>query len=96
MFVACLAACAAPAVSGMLLKPRELYAGLAEPRWTPPNLMFPVAWLILYVGMSVAAARVAVSPDGSALIPLRATWIAFDTLWSGVFFEPRDIRAGRS
>jgi len=93
VLVACLAACAAPAVAGMLFKPGAWYAGLAKPWWTPPNRAFPVVWLILYTSMSVAAVRVAVSPDGSILIALWATQIAFNTLWSGVFFGLRDIRA---
>lgn len=94
VFVACLAACGAPAVSGMLFKPGTWYAGLSKPPWTPPNWMFPVVWLILYISMSVAAARVAVAPDGVVLIALWATQIAFNTLWSGVFFGLRNIRAG--
>jgi benzodiazapine receptor len=94
VFAACLAACAAPAVSGMLFKPGAWYAGLSKPWWTPPNWAFPVVWLILYTSMSVAAARVAVSPEGSILIALWATQIAFNTLWSGVFFGLRELRAG--
>lgn len=94
VFAACLAACAAPAVSGMLFKPGAWYAGLSKPWWTPPNWAFPVVWLILCTSMSVAAARVAVSPEGSILIALWATQIAFNTLWSGVFFGLRDLRAG--
>jgi tryptophan-rich sensory protein len=94
VFAACLAACAAPAASGMLFKPGQWYAGLAKPWWTPPNWMFPVVWLFLYVSMSVAAARVAMAPNGSVLVALWATQIAFNTLWSGVFFGLRDIRAG--
>jgi tryptophan-rich sensory protein len=94
VFAACLAACLAPAVSGMLFKPGDWYAGLTKPGWTPPNWMFPVVWLFLYVSMSVAAARVAVSPDGAVLIAIWATQIAFNTLWSGVFFGLKDMRAG--
>jgi tryptophan-rich sensory protein len=94
VFTACLAACAAPAVSGMLFKPGDWYAGLTKPWWTPPNWMFPLVWLILYISMSVAAARVALTPDGPVLVALWATQIAFNTLWSGVFFGLRDIRAG--
>lgn len=93
VFTACLAACAAPAASGMLFKPGDWYSSLTKPWWTPPNWMFPVVWVILYVSMSVAAARVAVTPDGSVLLALWATQIAFNTVWSGVFFGLRDIRA---
>lgn len=94
VFAACLAACAAPAVSGMFFKPGAWYAELSKPWWTPPNWAFPVVWLILYTSMSVAAARVAVLPHGSILMALWATQIAFNTLWSGVFFGLRDIRSG--
>jgi tryptophan-rich sensory protein len=94
VFAACLAACAAPAASGMLFKPGDWYSGLAKPWWTPPNWAFPVVWLILYTSMSVAAARVAGTPAGAVLLALWATQIAFNTLWSGVFFGLRDIRAG--
>ena len=94
VFAACLAACSAAGVSGMLFKPGAWYAGLSKPWWTPPNWMFPVVWLILYLGMSVAAARVAVTPDGAALLALWAAQIAFNTLWFGVFFGLRNIRAG--
>lgn len=94
VFFACLAACAAPAASGMLFKPGAWYAGLKKPWWTPPNWMFPVVWLVLYVSMSVAAARVAGTSEGPVLLALWATQIAFNTLWSGVFFGLRDIRSG--
>lgn len=94
MFAACLAACAAPGLSGIMFRPGDWYAGLAKPWWTPPNWIFPVLWVILYVSMSVAAARVAVAPDGATLLALWATQIAFNTLWSGVFFGLRNIRAG--
>ncbi|MDQ2088968.1 tryptophan-rich sensory protein TspO [Marimonas arenosa] len=92
VFGACLSACAAAAVSGMLFKPGAWYAGLSKPWWTPSNWMFPVVWAVLYVTMSVAAARVAALPDGAVLLALWATQIAFNTLWSGVFFGLRDIR----
>lgn len=93
VLIACLAACGAPAVSGMLFKPCAWYAGLDKPSWTPPNWAFPVVWLILYISMSVAAARVALAPGAALLLALWAVQIAFNTLWSGVFFGLRNIRA---
>jgi tryptophan-rich sensory protein len=93
VLLACLAACSAPAVSGMLFKPGTWYAGLDKPSWTPPNWAFPVVWLILYISMSVAAARVALAPGAALLLALWAVQIAFNTLWSGVFFGLRNIRA---
>lgn len=93
VLLACLAACGAPAVSGMLFKPGAWYGGLDKPSWTPPNWAFPVVWLILYISMSVAAARAALAPGAALLLSLWAVQIAFNTLWSGVFFGLRNIRA---
>ena len=31
------------------------YRGLAKPDWTPPDLVFPVAWTLLFVTMGIAA-----------------------------------------
>lgn len=52
-----------------------------------------MVWLILYISMSVAAARVALAPGAALLLALWAVQIAFNTLWSGVFFGLRNIRA---
>lgn len=86
LFLTFLAACAAPAASGALFTPGDWYKSLSKPRWTPPNWLFPVVWAFLYVSMAAAAARIAVLPGTGQALGFWAIQIAFNTLWSGVFF----------
>jgi benzodiazapine receptor len=82
------AAAMAAASTGALFQPGDWYEALDKPSWTPPNWLFPVAWMILYIAMVVAAWRMALS--GHPLAPLGvALWAAqmtFNALWSPVFF----------
>lgn len=90
-----LAACAGAAATGALFKPGSWYRRLHKPAWTPPNAVFPIAWTLLYIAIAVAAARVAGSGDEAAPLAL-ALWawqIAFNALWTPVFFGLRRIRA---
>jgi benzodiazapine receptor len=93
LFLTFLAACAAPAVSGALFKPGEWYAGLDKPTWTPPNWLFPLVWAFLYVTMALAATRVASLPGTGQAVAFWAVQMAFNTLWSGVFFGLRRMAA---
>jgi len=92
-FLLYLAICAVPAAAGMLFKPGQWYRDLDKPAWTPPDLLFPVIWAILYVLMSLAAARVAMQPGNEMALGLWALQIAISTLWSAVFFGLHRIRA---
>jgi tryptophan-rich sensory protein len=88
-------ACAAAGLTGMLFKPGLWYAGLAKPRWTPPNILFPIIWTTLYVLMAWAAWRVASAPPGTEALLASAGlgfWtlqITLNALWSPIFFGLR-------
>jgi len=93
LFFVYLAACGAAAATGALFPTGAWYAALKKPDWTPPNWLFPVAWTSLYLLMSAAAARAAMM-DGAALgLALWSAQIAFNTLWTPVFFGLRRMRA---
>mgnify|MGYP006281253637 CR=1 FL=1 len=59
-----------------------------------PDRLFPVIWAVLYVLMSLAAARVATTPDSAFALGLWALQITISTLWSAVFFGLHRIRTG--
>jgi len=81
--------------TGGLFKPGAWYRTLSKPAWTPPNWLFPIAWSILYVAMSVAVWWVSLSGSPWAL-PAVALWswqIVMNALWSPVFFGLRRLDA---
>lgn len=86
--------CAVPAIAGYLFKPGAWYQKLSLPGWTPPDKLFPVIWAVLYLLMSLAAARVAGQPDNDLALGLWALQIIISTLWSAVFFGLHRIRLG--
>lgn len=99
LFVTFLAACGAAAATGAMFNPGAWYDSLQKPSWTPRNWVFPVVWTILYLMIAYAAMRVAgasvAAGEASNAQPL-AFWalqIAFNTLWTPVFFGLHRIRA---
>ncbi len=93
LFLTFLAACGAAATTGAMFEPGKWYADLDKPVWTPPGIAFPLVWTALYLGMSYAAMRVAMLPDTQQAVALFGTQIAFNTLWSPIFFGLRRMRA---
>ena len=93
LFFTYLTACGAAAATGAMFNPGDWYDALAKPKWTPPNWVFPVTWTLLYLFMAASAARVAVLPDSGQAMAFWAVQIAFNTLWTPVFFGLRRLRA---
>lgn len=93
LFGTFLAACAAAATTGAMFEPGAWYKSLRKPGWTPPGFVFPLVWSILYILMSWSAARVAVLPGSGQALAFWAAQIAFNTLWTPVFFGLRRMGA---
>ncbi len=92
LFLMFLAACFGAGATGAMFPPGEWYEKLNKPSWVPPNWLFPVAWTTIYLLMSFAGARVA-GLDGSAYaMAFWAMQIAFNTLWTPVFFGLRRLK----
>lgn len=96
LFAVFFAACAGAASTGAMFSPGDWYERLDKPSWTPPNWLFPLAWTALYIGIAYAAMRVATAEsaafrDVTLGLALWATQIAFNTLWSPVFFGLRRL-----
>jgi translocator protein len=92
LFLTFLAACGAAAATGAMFEPGAWYDDLAKPHWTPPGWVFPVTWTLLYLFMSYAAMRVAGLPDSGQALAFWAMQIAFNTLWTPIFFGLRRMR----
>jgi tryptophan-rich sensory protein len=92
LFATYLIACGAAAMTGALFPTGPWYEALKKPSWTPPNWLFPVAWTTLYLLMSAAAARAATVEGASLGLALWSVQIAFNTLWTPVFFGLKRMR----
>jgi tryptophan-rich sensory protein len=93
LFATFLLACGAAATTGAMFEPDDWYRRLDKPRWTPPRWAFPLVWTLLYLAMAFAAMRVAQLPDSGRALAFWAAQIAFNTLWTPIFFGLHRMRA---
>ena len=94
LFSIFLLACFSAGATGGLFPPGSWYAGLKKPSWTPPNWLFPVAWTSLYICMSFAGARAALSPDNSLAMALWSLQIALNTPLDTRVFRIKEFKVG--
>ena len=94
LFLVFFATCVVAGSTGAFFAPGTWYQQLRKPPWTPPGWVFSTVWTALYVVMSIAATRVAMSGDNQLALALWALQIALNTLWSPVFFGLHRIRSG--
>lgn len=92
LFALFLAACFGAGATGGAFPPGDWYRQLAKPNWTPPNWVFPVMWTTIYLLIAFAAARVAGLPDSQYAMAFWAAQIAFNALWTPVFFGLRRLK----
>lgn len=63
---------------------------LIKPPLSPPAIVFPIAWVILYGLMGVGSARVFLTPESDARtrsLTLYGIQLAFNFFWSIIFFN---------
>ena len=63
---------------------------LQKPPLSPPAIVFPIVWAVLYALMGVSAARIWMAPpSGDRRLGLRlfAGQLAFNFFWSIIFFD---------
>jgi tryptophan-rich sensory protein len=92
LFCLFLAATFAAGATGGLFPTGEWYKTLNKPTWTPPNWVFPVMWTSIYLLSAFAGARVAVLEGSGYAMAFWAMQIAFNALWTPVFFGLRNLR----
>ena len=69
----------------------EVYkASVVKPPLSPPSLVFPIVWTILFALMGIGAARVSQKPVSSARsqsLGIFLAQLAFNFFWSILFFH---------
>ena len=69
----------------------EVYnTSVAEPPFSPPAILFPIIWAVLYLLMGIGAARIDLAPPSAARtrsLFLYIVQLVFNFLWPIVFFN---------
>ncbi len=94
LFLLFLIACGGAGTTGAMFQPGSWYESLRKPAWTPPNWVFPTVWTILYICIATAAARAAPLDRTGLAMAFFAVQIAFNTLWTPIFFGLHNMKAG--
>ncbi len=92
LFAIFFAACCAAGATGAMFPTGPWYARLNKPSWVPPNWVFPVVWTSIYLLTAFAGARVAALPGSGMALAFWGMQIAFNTLWTPVFFGLRRLK----
>ena len=87
-------ACIAAGSTGSLFPTGDWYKSLNKPSWTPPDWVFPIAWLYIYIAMSYSLVRVYGAPGNDLFLIFWALQLVFNTLWTPVFFGLNRIKLG--
>lgn len=88
------AACLLAASTGAIFRPGAWYETLAKPPWTPPDWLFPIAWMILYAFIAVAGWLVwhaADWPANRTALILYGLQLVLNAGWSVIFFGARRV-----
>lgn len=72
------------------------YPTLIKPPLTPPNIMFPIAWTIIYLlmGLSIGLVLNTNNKGKKTSIVLFAVQLFFNFTWSIVFFYKQNLLIG--
>ena len=83
---------AAGALSGWLTREgTRLYSTVMEkPPLSPPAILFPIVWVVLFALMGIGAARIYLAPPSEARsrsLPIFLAQLAVNFFWSIIFFN---------
>ena len=66
------------------------YRAVQKPALTPPEIVFPIVWTILFILMGISAARIWLSPDSKNKgqgLRIYILQLTFNFIWSILFFN---------
>jgi len=69
------------ALTGMLFLPGTWYEGLYKPNWTPPNMVFPIMWSILYL-IDICVGAWVIQKGTKQLLFIWLLQLLFNGFWS--------------
>lgn len=73
-----------PGITSFLIKNSfSTYKDLVQPKLSPPAFIFPIAWSILYLLMSIAAIF---TKENEKCLKLYYIQLIFNILWTPIFF----------
>ena len=67
----------------------DVFDTVTKPPLTPPAVVFPIVWSILYILMGIGAARVYIKNPKSSAISVFGINLFFNFFWSIFFFNLR-------
>jgi len=76
-------------LSAIIVQPDSSYRALIKPDWMPPDRVLSLVWLVLYVLMGFAAARITRSrhPDASIGLSYFVVQLALNAAWLPALFR---------
>ena len=82
------------ALSGFLSRQgTAMYAAMAEkPALSPPGIVFPIVWTVLFALMGIGGARVAAAPESkvrSRALNVFVVQLVVNFFWSLIFFNAK-------
>ena len=89
LFIAILIPIAVGTLSSLLSGNMQIYSSINKPALSPPGILFPIVWTILYILMGISSYIIYESNDpkrGSALRTY-ALQLFFNFYWSIIFFR---------
>ena len=85
-----LIAIAVGGLAGLLtMNSMQVYSGLQKPALSPPSIVFPIVWTILYTLMGISAAIIFKSNDldKNKALKTYAVQLVINFLWTIIFFN---------
>ena len=79
----------ATAMSGALFKPGPWYRTLRKPNWTPPDMVFPIVWTVLYAMIGYAGWLVWRDTGTGVAMTFWILQLVLNAAWSWLFFGLR-------
>lgn len=67
----------------------DIYSELVVPPLSPPSILFPIVWTILFVLMGISAYLIYMSdsPDKKSALTIYAIQLVFNFMWTIIFFN---------